>query len=138
MKEWLTCTVLLFDSSVCSHALRVSSVTNISTAFDSMSGTSELIIWPRGSSCHRGHVWNRGQDNIIYLHFFVHSHNLLDSCQREFGIFPMTLKAKQHDIESPMSHWCSGTPPLAHPRTENEDTSLTRPPFLLLELMHVL
>ena len=43
----VTCTVLLFDSSVCSQALRESSVTNISTAFDNIRGTSELIIWGR-------------------------------------------------------------------------------------------
>ena len=50
----VTCTVLLLDSSVCSHALRDSSVTNISTALDNISGTSELIIWRRGGEEEEG------------------------------------------------------------------------------------
>ena len=39
-----TWTVLLFDSSVCSHALSDSSVMNSSNALDSITGTSALII----------------------------------------------------------------------------------------------
>ena len=39
-----TCTVLLFDSSVCSHDLMVSSVIKISKILENITGTSVLII----------------------------------------------------------------------------------------------